>query len=245
MNGGITVIGRLDGAIDLVPAEAKYHRGCHLEFYSCGETDRARGQPEDSIKHKAFEELCAYLNENDECQYSISELHNILSQFLDEQPGYTTKHLKAKLMDHYGDKVTITKIPGKHGVVSFRDTVHNIIHDKWYTDKCTDMKQECKRIIETVAAIVREDIRSCVYECDEYPAVKTLEELEENIVPQSLHNLIDGIINPHGKDTDSINRKCHSIKQSILAATRPRSFLSPLHISIAVYTSEILLQGPH
>ena len=51
----ITVLGRLDSAIDLVAAEAKYHRGCHLEFYSCGETDRARGRPEDSIKHKSFE----------------------------------------------------------------------------------------------------------------------------------------------------------------------------------------------
>ena len=201
---GQTVLGRVGGAIDLVAAEAKYHRMCRFDFYTQSETYQVRGRPEYPRKYKAFQELCVYLDGNDECQYSLSELKDIMDRSLDGKPGYTTKHLKSKLIDYYGDNVTITEIPGKCSVVSFRDTFHKIIHDKWYTDKCTNMKQERKRIVETAAAIVREDIRSQVYECDSYPGVKPLEELEVGTVPPSLNYLIIGFLNPRGKDAVTI-----------------------------------------
>ena len=64
---------RIESAIDLVAVEAKYHRRCAQEFFQCrGET--TVGKPADAAREHAFSELCNFLDETDECQYSLSEL---------------------------------------------------------------------------------------------------------------------------------------------------------------------------
>ena len=97
---------------------------------------------------------------------------------------YSRKHLKEKLLAKFGDNVTITEIPGKNGVVSFRDTAQKIPHDKWYTDKAPNKRTECKRIVETAAAIIREDVRSYIFDGETYPAASSLEETADNMVPE-------------------------------------------------------------
>ena len=51
----------------------------------------------------------------------MAELLEHMDTYLDGQEGYTTKHLQSKLLQHYGDKITITNIPGKCIVVCFKD----------------------------------------------------------------------------------------------------------------------------
>ena len=79
-----------------------------------------------------------------------------------------TKHLQSKLSEHYGDTINVTSIPGKPNVLCFRDVGHAILHEKWYNMKCTDPENERKRIVETGASIIREEIRISVYDCDTY-----------------------------------------------------------------------------
>ena len=63
---GKTVADRIDVNIDLVEAEAKYHRACAQDFFSNHEKLKSVGKPVDSNRELAFNDLCAYLDNNDE-----------------------------------------------------------------------------------------------------------------------------------------------------------------------------------
>ena len=71
---GDAVARRINSSIDLVAAEAKYHRTCAQNFLTKNEKTQSVGKPIDGVKEHAFHELCKFLDETDECQYSVSEL---------------------------------------------------------------------------------------------------------------------------------------------------------------------------
>ena len=53
----------------------------------------------------AFLKLCEDLDVNDECHYSMQELHNIMEGFQsDGDPAFSAKWLKHKLINHYDDQ---------------------------------------------------------------------------------------------------------------------------------------------
>lgn len=88
---GEAVAKRIEATIDLVAAEAKYHRNCAREFLRKSEHVKSVGKPVDVLRHSAFNELCAYLDENDECQYEVSELMEHMETFLNGEEGYSLK----------------------------------------------------------------------------------------------------------------------------------------------------------
>ena len=57
--------------IESAAAEAKYHRHCAQEFFQC-RGENTVGKPADAAREHAFSELCNFLDESDECQYSLS-----------------------------------------------------------------------------------------------------------------------------------------------------------------------------
>ena len=131
---GQTVSTRVQSYIDLIAVEAIYHRECRRRFFLHDVHEvsgkRSREGPEDKSKAPALLKLCSYLDDIDECQYSLGELLDLMDTYLDGQKGYTTKDLQSKLSEHYGDKITVTSIPGKPNVVCFRDVGHAILHEK-------------------------------------------------------------------------------------------------------------------
>ena len=232
---GDSVASRVQNTIDLIAVEARYHHECRTQFYlakSRDESKRPRGRPEDKAKAVAFSNLCTYLDENDECQYSLSELLEQMDTYLDGQQGYTSRHLQSKLEEHYGDKITITRIPGKSNIVCFRDMSDTILHDNWYNIKCTDPLEERKRIVETAASIIREDIRLSVYDCDTYPSPSII---EDELVPDTLKCFLTGVLKGKGSEQASVSRRCLAIAHTLIAACRPRSFISPLLLAIGVF----------
>ena len=77
---GRIVSARLGNVIDLVAAEAKYHNSCYTKFYKVP-SSRKRGRPEDDELAAAFGHLFAFLEDNDECQYSVDELLLKLAEY--------------------------------------------------------------------------------------------------------------------------------------------------------------------
>ena len=147
---GNDVIDRLQNVYDLVAAESKYHRTCAQSFfkkdYELTSTD--------SIQQKAFDELCKFLDKNDECQYSLRDLSEYMTSFLEGNEGYSLRHLKRKLKEHYGDDLVVTEIAGKCNVVSFRDSAYKILHEKWKTDRVSNAESQKDRIIDMAASII-------------------------------------------------------------------------------------------
>jgi len=231
---GEAVAKRIETEIDLVAAEAKYHRACAQDFLSKPEKIKPVGKPVDVPRDSAFNELCAYLDDNDECQYAVSDLMEHMETFLNGEEGYSLKYFKQKLKDRYKDDIIITSIPGKSTVVSFRDSAHRILRERWDADQAADGACENKRIIEMAASIIRDEIRLSVYDLSEYP---TLEETENGstMVPQSLQFFLQKLFDPSGNNADVVSRRCTAIAHSVISACRPRSFISPVLLAIAVY----------
>ena len=84
------------------------------------------------------------------------------------------------------------------------------------------------------ASIIRDEIRMKVYDTSEYPDMCDTEAIE-TAIPGTLLRLLNGIIKSKSKLENSTKRRCQAIAHSIISACRPRSFISPLLLSIAVY----------
>lgn len=121
---GNTAAKGIEAVIDLVAAEAKYHRVCAREFFTSTEKTKSVGKPADAIRDSAFDALCSFLDENDECQCFISVLLEHMETFPQGEDGYSIKYFKQKLKERYGDDIIITSITGKTSIVSFRDSAH-------------------------------------------------------------------------------------------------------------------------
>ena len=55
---GDTIGKRLDAVIDLVAAEAKYHRVCAKDFFASTLNTKHVGKPADDVRDSAFSALC-------------------------------------------------------------------------------------------------------------------------------------------------------------------------------------------
>lgn len=63
-----------------------------------------------------------------------------------------------------------------------------------YSQKCNNKKEEELRILKAASEIVRRDIRSQMYDNDNYsPSDKMLEQIDK-LIPESLHFLLSEII---------------------------------------------------
>lgn len=182
--------------------------------------------------------LCNRLNENDECQYSLGELSDIMDTFLHGKDGYTTKHLKNKLSDYYGSNIIITDLPGRSKIISFRMATYRILHDMWYEERKSNPEEGQLRVVSAAAEIIRTDIRGFVYNLGEYSSlhpdcVDTRTVMSS--IPQSLQVFLNTVVKHKGSNEENVGLKKAAIGHVIINACRPRFFLSPLLIGLSMY----------
>ena len=101
-----------------------------------------------------------------------------MDTFLSGNQGYTHKQLKATIKAHYGDEIVVTSIVGKSSIISFRDCANTILHDKWIAYKVIYVNEQSNRIIEMAASIILNDIRTAVYDVDEYILLEATENVD-------------------------------------------------------------------
>ena len=225
---GRDVLVRIQAVNDLIAEESKYHRECSLEFRRCKSENKFISE-----KESAFYKLCKYLESNDECQYSLNFFTDLMDFYLDGNEGYSDKYLKLKLEKYFGKDIIITKILGTQNVITFHDKSHQIVKDNWDKEEKANFVTEKERIINMAASIIRDDIRTATYDTETYPTMDKCDQWG-SYVPDSLSRLMHGIIKSKSKD-DSNKRRCTSIAHAIISACRPRSFISPVLLSTAVY----------
>ena len=142
-------------------AEIKYHRNCYSQFLLCGRkvgfTENKDGRPECQIKCKAFEQVVNYLENNDESQYSLSEIQDLFCSYLpNNENSYTDQWLKKKLKDYFGNDVIITEGNGT-SIITFKENGYSILKEGWKTKKMSNEEEKCL-IIDMAAAIIRDSI---------------------------------------------------------------------------------------
>ncbi|XP_076040412.1 glutamate--cysteine ligase isoform X1 [Oratosquilla oratoria] len=232
---GKEVCTRICNVVDLVAAEARYHSACMKKFYQTFSGMKC-GRPKSSTISEAMSHAFNYLEENrEECQFTFSE---IFSEYEGELP--TDKTIKSELIERYGHDIIVSVNKNRKPVICFRDTGNKILTDAWYENhRSHDEKEERLRIVKTAARIIAEDIRSQMYEADQYPPPENFLEELDSLIPETLQCLVKTIVLKNKKGNQrKWNRKCTAISHAILTAARPNSFISPLQIGLAVHLSQ-------
>lgn len=186
----------------------------------------------------ALEVIFNFIKNSDECQFSLSKLMNLIKGYVP-----TEKTIKRKLKEKYGNDIILSTNKNKVCIVCFRNTGYKILTNHWYEQKNADEHQERLRIIKAAAAIIREDIRTQIYDTLSYPSSDNFLKDVNNCISESLDTLLKNIIVKRRKcQPKQLQRKCTSIAHAIISATRPRSFISPLQLSVAIFCIENLDQ---
>jgi len=124
-----TVLARVEYEYDLVAAEAKYHYDCFSSFLK-PKTGVKVGRPQDESTNLAMEEIFTYIENSDDCQFTLNELKNVC-----KTTTVDNRTIKVRLKLRYGDKIIITEKSGTSTFVCLIDNHHDILNQAWYEKK--------------------------------------------------------------------------------------------------------------
>lgn len=123
------VLALLEFEYDLVAAEAKYHHDCYASFMKPS-TGLKVGRPKDEATNRAMEEIVTYIENSDDCQFTLNELQNIC-----KTTTLDSRTIKLQLKLKYGDKLIITEKSGASTFICLIDNHHDILNQAWYEKK--------------------------------------------------------------------------------------------------------------
>ncbi|KAK3932952.1 Elongation factor 4, partial [Frankliniella fusca] len=229
---------RVDSVLSLFAADARYHLQCyrnfthprHLATPSPSPTHCHRGRLPDQAKQRGFEELCKFLEANDECQFSTVELSKKLQE-LTVGEAYSERQALRKLQERYGENIVLVVKSGGKSVLCFKGTASRILTDNWYAERKADPSAERLRVVKAAAAILRQDIRGAIFNTQQYPTPQQIAGGDTEPLPVTLQVLVNDVIGGKGK---AATRKAAYIEQCIVSAARPRSYVSPLKHGLAL-----------
>ena len=205
-----------------------------------------RGRPSLSDQEGVFLEVIKYLEENDDEQVTINDLVQEMESLLlsSDHDAFSSKHMKRRIKEHFGDRIVITNNNGKNDVVTFLTTASSILQEHYQKPKSGNYEEEKIRIIKAAAYLIKNDIKICTSNSanEFFPSIESdLEVLE--FLPNSLKVLLQSMF--VGK---SENFKVASIGQAIMQHVRPKAIIAPLQLGLAVqmhqhFASKFLIES--
>ena len=210
IQGCIAYLGRNQHAADCM-----YHHSCDVHFRTRRDvpmqhsTERSAttwtivGRPKNVYRQETFLWMCAYFEDNDEKQLSLTDLANKMKEYLqdDESVAYGNQYLKSKLLERYGKSTSIAEGEGLSHIVTFREKTSEILSNYFNTPNGADEETETRAIIEDAAKLIKSNIKTIITPSVEaYPKSNgvTLESALK-YVPASLRCLLQHLL--VGKDT--------------------------------------------
>jgi hypothetical protein len=152
----LNIKSRLLMCCDLVAAEAIYHNACHTRFYSSN-VYVTPGHPVDT--NKLLDKLCDILEMSGDLT-TVDDLINIANGLgHDNTDIYTTKYIKLKLKEKYGDQIFFGQSNGRKDTICFRNVASFIVNDRWYNERKSKAEDDGERIVLAAAKLLRCKIR--------------------------------------------------------------------------------------
>ena len=143
---------------------------------------------------------------------------------------YSTKYMKLKLENHYGQDVTMLCYPGKKTVVLLQMSAENILK-VFYSSRKQLVDQGKLHIKRTAAQLILGDIKSSS-KCqggEVYPSVESLE-TPSSVIPNSLKTFLATLM-----DHKTDNLKQSAIGHAIMQAARPKALMMPMQLFLGVH----------
>ena len=108
---------------------------------------------------------------------------------------YSFKHMKQKLLSHFGEKIIISNSCGKKNIVTLTSTASSILEQFYKMPKQENTAAEKLRIIETDAKLLKNDIKSIDIDKTMYPEFKNIESDIDNYayLPSTLRCLLEDV----------------------------------------------------
>jgi len=189
------------------------------------------GRPEDNSIILAMEEIFTYIENNDDCQFSLQELKGICKNIVPNN-----RIIKKRLKLKYDNRIIITEKQGKLTIICFIDKQHDVLNKVWYESKKQNIGEERFRILKTSATILREDIQSVMCDTKNYPPPSQMFENINREIPESLTYFLELLILKNKRHKlENLKLICTTIGHCIMAAIRPRSFISSLRLGLSVF----------
>lgn len=129
VKGRIEYLGR-----DLHAADCIYHHDCDSHFRcdrniplqyqnAPNQKKKKAGRPKNEDQVQAFQKVCDYLVENDEEQFTMSDLVTKMTEFLSgsNSKPYSTPWLKKQLQQQFGNSIFIAEGEGLRNIVTLRE----------------------------------------------------------------------------------------------------------------------------
>lgn len=216
--------------VSLRDVQGRYHKHCYTDFRR-EVTRSTRGRPENYDLAEAFKNVCEFIDNSADSQFQLSDLHLVMGDCIPKN-----ETLINKLTQHYGSKVIIMQNSGKQPIICMRDGIRNRLSDSWYRNRAHDDDEERKRIVKLAADLIRSEIREKVYDRSCYPSPQNFIQNVQDEIPELLQFFVSEMVSPkHQNIKDNTSVKCESISHSIMAAVRPNSFTSSLHLAVGSY----------
>ena len=208
---------------DLVAAEAVYHAQCHAKFFlDIPNATGIRGRPECPKMLAAFNLTCDWL-ENEIDLFTLEDFRMKMKEVSDEEV-YGVKRIKQKLQEKYKDNIFFAEVSERKNVVCFRNMADWIINDQWYKNKVQNAEDEAKRIIETAAKIIKNDLKEFLQSKGSgYPSI---DDVKIGWIPDNLSLFFSSFIRSE--------LEVETIGQCMMKAAMPRSVMPPMLFALAV-----------
>ncbi|CAH1107838.1 unnamed protein product [Psylliodes chrysocephalus] len=211
----------------------KYHHKCFLQCnrYRTGVLPgKPKGRPNDSAITSEIEEIYKHIEKSNDVVYKMSELTDMLDGSMDNRT------VIKRLQSYYGKTARIITHNGVGTFLVFEEHEYDILKQEW-TANNLDPAQEAMKNVQSAATVIRHQICKNKYETEYYPSGEVMFSEEKMVedIPELLFLLIQSIIstNKTGKP-DALLRKFIVICHLIIAATRPRSFMSSVLVGLGV-----------
>ena len=161
--------------------------------------------------------LCIWLEVDSDAElHTLKELHDKMSSFAGEESVYSTKRLKQKLQERYGNKLYFSEVDGKPNVACFQGM----------EERRRDKEKDAERIVTTAAKVIMAEIRETKYDTSNYPKTLDISDASSDWIPKLLKTFLQVLIRS--------DLKQNSIGQIIVQAAKPKSSVMPIPFGSAV-----------
>ena len=106
-------------------------------------------------------------------QYALEDVRINLPFYLpSDVPAYSTKHLKRKIIERYGDEVNTSKEGGVADVITFKTNASNILRESYLNESvvCNEQTEENIKMAISLGKIISSDLEEVSTSAEYYPS---------------------------------------------------------------------------